>query len=86
MNIRTVLLAMFNTTNEIGYWTMQERDFNILPYLSKQVRDLLLMCHYFRVLDHTFILFNHVMYTIFIIVLVQIYIIDWLIIAVGKSV
>lgn len=36
MNIKTVLLAMFNTTNQIGYWTMQERGFNILPYLTKQ--------------------------------------------------
>ncbi|KAK1405401.1 Santalene synthase [Heracleum sosnowskyi] len=36
MKIKTVLFAMFNTTNEIGYWTLQERDFNILPYLSKQ--------------------------------------------------
>ena len=41
MNIKTVLLAMFNTTNQIGYWTMRERDFNIIPYLSKQVRILL---------------------------------------------
>ncbi|KAL8131259.1 hypothetical protein AgCh_007254 [Apium graveolens] len=36
VNIKTVLLAMFNTTNEIAFWTMQERDFNILPYLRKQ--------------------------------------------------
>lgn len=41
MNIRTVLLAMFNTTNEIGYWTMRERDFNIIPYLRKQWAKLL---------------------------------------------
>ncbi|WOG82951.1 hypothetical protein DCAR_0102123 [Daucus carota subsp. sativus] len=34
--LKTVLLAMFNTTNQIGYWTLQERDFNIIPYLSKQ--------------------------------------------------
>ncbi|WOG95360.1 hypothetical protein DCAR_0414675 [Daucus carota subsp. sativus] len=40
MNIKTVLLAMFNTTNQIGYWTMRERDFNIIPYLSKQCADL----------------------------------------------
>ncbi|KAL8103903.1 beta-bisabolene synthase-like isoform X2 [Apium graveolens] len=41
MNIRTVLLAMFNTTNEIGYWTMRERDFNIIPYLRKEWAKLL---------------------------------------------
>uniref|UniRef100_A0A164ZI83 Terpene synthase like-29 n=1 Tax=Daucus carota subsp. sativus TaxID=79200 RepID=A0A164ZI83_DAUCS len=35
-NLKTVLLAMFNTTNQIGYWTLQERDFNIIPYFSKQ--------------------------------------------------
>ncbi|KAK1396202.1 hypothetical protein POM88_006065 [Heracleum sosnowskyi] len=35
-NLKTVLLAVFNTTNQIGFWTMQERDFNIIPYLSKQ--------------------------------------------------
>lgn len=40
MNIKTVLLAMFNTTNEIGYWTMRERNFNIIPYIRKQVRCL----------------------------------------------
>ncbi|KAL8145632.1 hypothetical protein AgCh_003686 [Apium graveolens] len=35
-NLKTVLLAVFNTTNQIGFWTLQERDFNIIPYLSKQ--------------------------------------------------
>lgn len=34
-NIRTVFLALFNTTNDIGYWTLKERNFNIIPYLSK---------------------------------------------------
>ncbi|KAF8043192.1 hypothetical protein BT93_A1512 [Corymbia citriodora subsp. variegata] len=33
--IRTCFLAMYNTTNEIGYWTMKERGFNIIPYLHK---------------------------------------------------
>ncbi|KAL1815788.1 hypothetical protein ACET3Z_018362 [Daucus carota] len=40
MHIKTVLLAMFNTVNEIGYWTMRERDFNIIPYLRKQWANL----------------------------------------------
>ncbi|KAL8131253.1 hypothetical protein AgCh_007252 [Apium graveolens] len=40
MSIKTVLLAMFNTTNEIGYWTMKERNFNIIPYLRKQWANL----------------------------------------------
>nr|AIO10970.1 limonene synthase [Eleutherococcus trifoliatus] len=35
-NIKAVLLAMFNGTNDIGYWTLKERGFNIIPYLSKQ--------------------------------------------------
>ncbi|XP_063939801.1 beta-bisabolene synthase-like [Daucus carota subsp. sativus] len=39
-NIKTVLLAMFNTTNEIGYWTLKERNFNIIPYMRKQVSHL----------------------------------------------
>ncbi|XP_028102783.1 beta-bisabolene synthase-like isoform X2 [Camellia sinensis] len=34
-NIRTCLLALFNTVNEIGYWTLKNRGFNIIPYLSK---------------------------------------------------
>ncbi|KAK6919445.1 Terpene synthase, N-terminal domain [Dillenia turbinata] len=34
-NIKTCLLALFNTTNEIGYWTIREKGFNIIPYLSK---------------------------------------------------
>nr|WNI01954.1 terpene synthase [Psidium guajava] len=33
--IRTCFLAMYNTTNEIGYWTMKVRGFNIIPYLHK---------------------------------------------------
>ncbi|THG13779.1 hypothetical protein TEA_028242 [Camellia sinensis var. sinensis] len=32
---RTCLLALFNTVNEIGYWTLKNRGFNIIPYLSK---------------------------------------------------
>ncbi|KAA8524546.1 hypothetical protein F0562_010969 [Nyssa sinensis] len=39
-NIRTCLLAMYNTGNEIGYWTLKERGFNIIPYLSKAWADL----------------------------------------------
>ncbi|KDP32200.1 hypothetical protein JCGZ_14948 [Jatropha curcas] len=27
---------MYNTTNEIGYWTMKEKGFNIIPYLRKE--------------------------------------------------
>ncbi|CAK9187064.1 unnamed protein product [Ilex paraguariensis] len=34
-NIKTCLLAMYNTSNEIGYWTLKERSFNIIPYLSE---------------------------------------------------
>ncbi|KDP25964.1 hypothetical protein JCGZ_22993 [Jatropha curcas] len=34
--IKTILLAMYNTTNEIGYWTMKEKGFNIIPYLRKE--------------------------------------------------
>ncbi|KAK2969708.1 hypothetical protein RJ640_004214 [Escallonia rubra] len=40
LNIRTVLLAMYNTSNQIGYWTLKERGFNIIPYLSKMWADL----------------------------------------------
>nr|AUG98171.1 terpene synthase [Trachyspermum ammi] len=40
VHIKTVLLALFNTVNEIGYWTMRERDFNIIPYLTKQWANL----------------------------------------------
>ncbi|CAK9187059.1 unnamed protein product [Ilex paraguariensis] len=39
-NIKTCLLAMYNTSNEIGYWTLKERGFNIIPYLSKAWADL----------------------------------------------
>ncbi|KAK9285511.1 hypothetical protein L1049_024705 [Liquidambar formosana] len=38
--IKTCLLAMYNSSNEIGYWTMKERGFNIIPYLSKAWADL----------------------------------------------
>ncbi|KAL8091732.1 hypothetical protein AgCh_034117 [Apium graveolens] len=40
VHIKTVFLALFNTVNEIGYWTIRERDFNIIPYLSKQWANL----------------------------------------------
>ncbi|KAK2975721.1 hypothetical protein RJ640_010780 [Escallonia rubra] len=40
LSIRTVLLALYNTSNEIGYWTLKERGFNIIPYLSKTWADL----------------------------------------------
>ncbi|XP_048127803.1 beta-bisabolene synthase-like [Rhodamnia argentea] len=33
--IRTCFLAMYNTTNEIGYWTMKAQGFDISPYLHK---------------------------------------------------
>ncbi|KAK6919439.1 Terpene synthase, N-terminal domain [Dillenia turbinata] len=33
--IRTCLLALFNTINEVGYWYLREKGFNIIPYLSK---------------------------------------------------
>ncbi|KAL3754533.1 hypothetical protein ACJRO7_001729 [Eucalyptus globulus] len=35
LTIRTCFLAMYNTTNEVGYWTMKEQGFNIIPYLHK---------------------------------------------------
>ncbi|KAK6919416.1 Terpene synthase, N-terminal domain [Dillenia turbinata] len=38
--IKTCLLALFNTTNEIGYWTLREKGFNIIPYLSKMWANL----------------------------------------------
>ncbi|XP_050206754.1 beta-bisabolene synthase-like [Mercurialis annua] len=38
--IRTIFLAMFNTTNEIGYTVIREKGFNIVPYLSKTWADL----------------------------------------------
>ncbi|KDP32236.1 hypothetical protein JCGZ_13843 [Jatropha curcas] len=34
--IRSIFLAMYNTTNEIGYWTIKEKNFNIIPYLRKE--------------------------------------------------
>ncbi|XP_028071448.1 monoterpene synthase-like [Camellia sinensis] len=43
-NIRTCLLALFNTVNEIGYWTLKNRGFNIIPYLSKAWADVLKAC------------------------------------------
>ncbi|XP_039159108.1 beta-bisabolene synthase-like [Eucalyptus grandis] len=33
--IRDSFMAMYNTTNEIGYWTMRERGINPIPYLRK---------------------------------------------------
>ncbi|KAA8524537.1 hypothetical protein F0562_010960 [Nyssa sinensis] len=39
-NIKTCLLGMYNTSNEIGYWTLKEKGFNIIPYLSKAWADL----------------------------------------------
>ncbi|KAK2988038.1 hypothetical protein RJ640_011301 [Escallonia rubra] len=39
LDIRTVLLALCNTSNEIGYWTLKERGFNIVPYLAKRWAD-----------------------------------------------
>ncbi|CAK9161376.1 unnamed protein product [Ilex paraguariensis] len=39
-NIKTCLLAMYNTSNEIGYWTLKEQGFNIIPYLSKAWADI----------------------------------------------
>ncbi|KAK6934150.1 Terpene synthase, metal-binding domain, partial [Dillenia turbinata] len=39
-SIKTCLLAVYNTTNEIGYWTIQKRNFNIIPYFSKECAKL----------------------------------------------
>ncbi|KAK1396209.1 hypothetical protein POM88_006072 [Heracleum sosnowskyi] len=39
-NLKTLLLEVFNTTNHIGFWTMQERDFNIIPYLRTSSEEL----------------------------------------------
>ncbi|KAF7851471.1 hypothetical protein BT93_L3816 [Corymbia citriodora subsp. variegata] len=33
--IRDSFMALYNTTNEIGYWTMRERGINPIPYLRK---------------------------------------------------
>ncbi|GAV90924.1 Terpene_synth domain-containing protein/Terpene_synth_C domain-containing protein [Cephalotus follicularis] len=38
--IKTCLLAMYNTSNEIGYWTIKERGFNVIPYLRKMWADI----------------------------------------------
>ncbi|KAF7847227.1 hypothetical protein BT93_L3176 [Corymbia citriodora subsp. variegata] len=35
LTIRTCFLALYNTTNEIGYWTMRERGINTIPYMRK---------------------------------------------------
>ncbi|CAK9149259.1 unnamed protein product [Ilex paraguariensis] len=39
-NIKQCLLALYNTTNEIGYWTLKEKGFNIIPYLRKAWTDI----------------------------------------------
>ncbi|KAF7848013.1 hypothetical protein BT93_L2367 [Corymbia citriodora subsp. variegata] len=33
--IRDSFMALYNTTNEIGYWTMRERGINPIPYMRK---------------------------------------------------
>ncbi|KAK6919442.1 Terpene synthase, metal-binding domain [Dillenia turbinata] len=38
--IKTCLLGLFNTTNEIGYRILREKGFNIIPYLSKMWANL----------------------------------------------
>lgn len=38
--LKIIFLALYNTSNEIGYWTMKERGFNIIPYLTKAWADL----------------------------------------------
>ncbi|KAI6697377.1 hypothetical protein NL676_017496 [Syzygium grande] len=35
LTIRACFLALYNTTNEIGYWTMRERGINPIPYMRK---------------------------------------------------
>nr|WNI01950.1 terpene synthase [Psidium guajava] len=35
LTIRAYFLALYNTTNEIGYWTMRERGINPIPYMRK---------------------------------------------------
>ena len=35
--ISTSFLALYNTTNEIGYEILNEKGFNVIPYLRKMV-------------------------------------------------
>ncbi|XP_030462407.1 (+)-alpha-terpineol synthase-like [Syzygium oleosum] len=35
LTIRACFLALYNTTNEIGYWTIRERGINPIPYMRK---------------------------------------------------
>nr|WNI01949.1 terpene synthase [Psidium guajava] len=40
LTMRACFLALYNTTNEIGYWTMRERGINPIPYMRKVWADL----------------------------------------------